>query len=156
MQQTAPEISPIDDRSIDSVTALAYATTNVPMAYPDETVADILRQLGQAHRYDSMVDVAVVEAGRLVGIIPIEFLFEASLDSPASTLMISDPPVIGPGADRETTAARAVDHENISLGVVDINGVFLGLIPPRGLDPLRHEGLSPLARSQTHGLGLGS
>lgn len=34
-------------RGVDSTTALAHATTRLPPTHPDDTVADIIRQLGQ-------------------------------------------------------------------------------------------------------------
>lgn len=146
--KTLPEPGLWNEQSIDSTTtALAYASTNVPMAYPDETSAEILHQLSQAPRFDTMADIAVIETGRLVGTIPIERLFAASPDSPASELMDRDPPIIGPGVDQETAAAKAVSHEESSLGVVDANGLFLGLIPPhRMLGVLLEEHREDMAR----------
>lgn len=130
-----------------ATTALAYSTTNVPMAYPDETAGEILHQLSQAQRFDSMADIAVLQTGRLVGMIPIEILFAATPDSPASELMDRDPPIVGPGVDQETAAAKAVSHEESSLGVVDAKGLFLGFIPPhRMLGVLLEEHREDMAR----------
>lgn len=142
----------IDDREhhpdFDSKTALAYATTRVPSASPDETVTDILHQLSQAVPFESMADIAVLRAGRLVGMIPIEELFDAPADARASAIMDPDPPVIGPGVDQETVAAKAVAHEESSLGVVDANGFFVGLIPPhRMLGVLLEEHREDMARA---------
>lgn len=132
---------------IDSTTALAYATTRVPQTHPDDTAADILHQLGRGGRYDSMTDVAVIETGRLVGLIPIERLFAAPPEAPASAIMDHDPPVIGPGVDQETAAAKAVSREESSLGVIDAYGTFLGLIPPhRMLAVLLEEHREDMAR----------
>jgi magnesium transporter len=117
------------------------------MTHPDETASEILRQFSHAKRFDSMTDIAVIEAGRLVGTIPIEHLFAAAPDSPASAIMDRDPPIIGPGADQETAAAKAVSHEESSLGVVDAHGLFLGLIPPhRMLGVLLDEHREDMAR----------
>jgi magnesium transporter len=94
-----------------------------------------------------MADVAVVQAGRLVGLIPIEELFAAPPDAKASTIMDADPPVIAPGVDQETAAAKAIAHEESSLGVIDANGIFLGLIPPhRMLGVLLEEHREDMAR----------
>jgi magnesium transporter len=133
--------------TVDSTTALAYATTRVPIASPDETVSGMLHLLSQAVPLESMADVAVVQAGRLVGMIPIEELFAAPPDAKASTIMDADPPVIGPGVDQETAAAKAIAHEESSLGVIDANGIFLGLIPPhRMLGVLFDEHREDMAR----------
>lgn len=131
----------------DSTSALAHASTNVPMAYPEETAADILHQLSQAQAFDSMADIAVLEGGRLVGMIPIEDLFAAPPDAPARDIMNRDPPLTGPGVDQETAAAKAVSHDECSLGVVDAHGMFLGLIPPhRMLGVLLEEHYEDMAR----------
>lgn len=114
----------------DSTTALDEATRRVPTAYPDETVRDILHQMSQAERYDSMADVAVIETGRLVGLIAIQRLFAAYPDTRASKLMDHEPPLVGPAADGISVASRAKAHRGSSVGVVDSEGLFLGLIPP--------------------------
>lgn len=124
------ETAPITASRDESTTALEYATTRVPTAYPDETVRDILHQMSQADRYESMTDVAVIETGHLVGLISIQRLFAAYPDTPASRLVDHDPPVIGPGADRETALSLATSHRGRSIGVIDSTGRFLGLIPP--------------------------
>lgn len=120
----------------EPTTALAYSTTRVPTAYPDETVRDILHQMSRADQYQSMADVAVVETGHLVGLISIQHLFAAYPDTPASKLMDREPPLVGPGADRATIAAKAEAHLGSSVGVIDSDGVFLGLIPPGRLTPV--------------------
>jgi magnesium transporter len=137
-----------DGSSVVSTTALAFATKRVPLAHPDETVSEILRQLSQARRFDSMADVAVVQNGRLVGMIPIEELFTAHSDLPASKIMDPDPPVIGAGVDQEAAAAKAVSHEESSIGVTSADGRFLGLIPPhRMLGVLLEEHREDMARA---------
>ncbi|HEX6301337.1 MAG TPA: hypothetical protein VF148_12790 [Acidimicrobiia bacterium] len=132
---------------VDSTCALAYATTRVPQTHPDGRVAEIIRQLGRGGPYDSMTDVAVIEAGRLVGLIAIEHLLSASPDTPASEIMDVAPPVIAPGVDRKSAAVKAASHEESSLGVVDAHGIFLGLIPShRMLSVLLDEHPEDMAR----------
>ena len=128
-------------------TALAFATTRVPQTHPDDEVADILRQLDLGGPFDSLADVAVIEAGRLMGIIAIERLFEAPRDMAASEIMDADPPTLAPGEDQEAAAAKAAGHEESSLAVVDAHGTFLGLIPPhRMLGVLLEEHREDMAR----------
>lgn len=117
------------------------------MAGPGDAVADIRREMIGSDRYDSTADVAVVADGRLVGMIRMEDLLAAPDDARAESIMDPDPPVIGPGVDQETAAAKAVRHEESSLGVVDAENRFLGLIPPhRMLGVLLDEHREDMAR----------
>lgn len=132
--------------SVDSSTALAYATSRVPRASPGQTVSSIRDSLG-AQRFDSATDVAVLDGDRLVGLIRVEDLLAASAGVPANSIMDADPPVIGPGVDQETAAVKAVEHEESSIAVVGRGGRFLGLIPPhRMLGVLLEEHREDLAR----------
>lgn len=95
-----------DFASFDWTTALVYATRRVPVTHPDERAGAVLHQMSQADRFDAMADVAVIETGHLVGLLPIEVLFAASPDTLVTEIMGPDPPVIGPGVDQEIAAAR--------------------------------------------------
>jgi magnesium transporter len=127
--------------------ALAFASSSVPVAGPRDTATEILRQLGEAPRFETAADVAVLEEGRLVGLIPIEDLLAAPGLATAASLMDDDPPVVRPGLDQEAVAARAVTRGESSLAVVDEEGRFLGLIAPhRMLGVLLEEHREDLAR----------
>ena len=127
--------------------ALAYASFRVLTTSPGDSVADVLSRLRTSNRLETSADIAVVEEGRLVGLIPIEDLLAASDDTPASSIMDPDPPVIGPGASQEKAAAIAVTRGESSLAVVDETGLFMGLIPPhRMLGVLLDEHHEDLAR----------
>jgi magnesium transporter len=121
----------VSGQMVNAETALAYATKRIPTAEPDESVATIRAALHEDGPYDSMVDIAILDGERLIGMISIEGLFAANSDARAIEVMDPDPPVIAPGIDQETAAVQAVEHQESSLGVVDEEGVFLGLIPPR-------------------------
>jgi magnesium transporter len=127
--------------------ALTHMSTQVPVAGPDETVGQIVGKLREAAPMETSADVAVVEDGRLLGLIPIELLLAAPDTAVGSSIMDSDPPVVGPGLDQEMAALKAVAHHESSLAVVDESGSFLGLIPPyRMLGVLLEEHREDLAR----------
>ncbi|MGB8021137.1 MAG: hypothetical protein WCF04_07920, partial [Candidatus Nanopelagicales bacterium] len=128
-----------------------YVTRRVPTCSPSDRAAEVRDSL--LHRaYDSVGDVAVLAAGpqggqRLIGLIPVERLLVAGDDELAEALMDSDHPVVAPGLDQEKAAWRAVRAGESSLAVVDVNGVFCGLVPPtRFLSVLLTEHDEDLAR----------
>jgi magnesium transporter len=84
-------------------------------------------------RYDSATHIVVCDAGQFCGILRLEDVLAAPDDSPASTLMDAEPPVVAPGVDQEIAAWRAVQHGESALAVVDAAGRFIGLIPPHRL-----------------------
>ena len=130
-----------------SSSALAHASSRVPTAGVTETASHLRSRLTGSGRFDSVADIAVLDKGRLIGMIRIEDLLAAPDDAPASAIMDSDPPMIGPGEDQEAAAAKAVVHQESSLAVVDTTGRFMGLIPPhRMLGVLLEEHREDLAR----------
>ncbi|HVE62696.1 MAG TPA: CBS domain-containing protein [Mycobacteriales bacterium] len=77
----------------------------------------------------------------------IEDLLAARDEHTLSELMNPNPAVVGPGTDQEAGAFRAVEHDQIALPVVEGQGRFVGLVPPRRiLSVLRAEHESDLAR----------
>jgi len=115
----------------DSVlgTAEALVATNVPVTEPGALVG-VVRTGLIGHTYDEVDDLAVCEAGRLVGLVTIEALLAAAEQSRIAEIMDVDPPVIAPGTDQQAAAARMVRHRESSLAVVDQAGSFIGVIPP--------------------------
>jgi magnesium transporter len=114
------------------LTASGGTWRSVPRAEPADTAGEVRSRLVGVD-YDTAVDVAVCDGHRLVGLVAIERLLAAAADERVSDIMDGDPPVVGPGADRERAAWKAVDHGEGSLAVVDAGGRFLGLVPPAGL-----------------------
>jgi magnesium transporter len=110
-------------------TAAEHLTANVPLAARSASAGEVRSSL-QGRSFDSATDVAVVEDGRLLGLVPIERLLAAGGDVEIAELMDPDPPVVGPGVDQERAAWRMVAHGESSLAVVDEEGRFRGLIPP--------------------------
>ena len=126
--------------------ALEHATTRVPVASANETVAEVRGGLS-GRRFDSADDVAVLEESRLVGVVPIERLLAASGETAIGGLMDADPPSVAPGTDQEHVAWRMIDRAESSMGVVDDDGTFRGLIPPyRMLEVLLTEHDEDMAR----------
>jgi magnesium transporter len=127
--------------------ALALTSTVVATTGPDEPVGEVLTRLRAMSRLETAADIAVVDRGRLVGLIPIEALLAAPDHNLAGSIMDPDPPVVGPGVDQEIAAAKAVTKGESSLAVIDDSGSFLGLIPPhRMVSVLLEEHREDLAR----------
>lgn len=112
--------------------ALHHASVRVPVAGPQDSVADTLAAM-RGHRFDSAAAVAVLDEGRLVGVATIEMMFAAEDDRCLRDVMDSTPPVVAPDADQEQTAWRAVQRGEPGLAVVDGEGRFCGLISPQRL-----------------------
>jgi len=127
-------------------TAAEHATRRVPVAKPDDLATDVREGL-IGHEFDSIEDIAVIESGRVVGLVPAERLLAADADAQIADVMDADPPVIGPHTDHEHAAHHMAEHHEASLPVVDTDGRFLGLIPPyRMLGVLLSEHDEDLAR----------
>ena len=115
--------------SLDFGTAGENLVTSVPIVRPEQTAGEMRAEL-LGSTYESAVDLAVCDGPCLVGLIRVEDLLASPADALARDLMDSDPPVVGPGLDRELAAWHAVRHGEGSLAVVDAEGSFIGLVPP--------------------------
>ena len=126
--------------------ALDHATRDVPVARPEQAVAEVTGTLpGTA--FVSASDVAVLDGEILVGVIALERLLAAGPDERIADVMDSDPPTVAPGDDQEVAAWRMVKHGESSVAVVDAQGRFVGLVPPnRMLRVLLEEHDEDLAR----------
>jgi magnesium transporter len=113
-------------------TAAAHATTDVPTAAPDDTVAATRARM-TGRRYESAAVVAVCDSDRLVGILTVEGLLAAPPDAVLADVMDRDPPTVAPGFDQERAAWMAVGRAEPGLAVVDEAGRFHGLIAPHRL-----------------------
>ena len=127
---TIPAMSAADDPDRGVLdTAAEHLTADVPTATRSAGAGEVRRALLGAS-FASVADVAVVEDGRLLGLVPLERLLGAGEATPLWSLMDADPPVVGPGVDQERAAWRMVQHGESSVAVVDAEGRFRGLIPP--------------------------
>jgi magnesium transporter len=127
-------------------TAAEHVARRVPCASPSELAGDVRRALA-GQRYESADTIAVLEDGRLGGLVEIEALLAADEDTPIGSLVAAEPTVVHPGVDQERAVHHLVRSGASSLAVVDEHGAFLGLIPPgRMLAVLVEEHDEDLAR----------
>lgn len=112
--------------------AAFHMTERVPLAAPTDTAGSIRDALA-GRRFDAATDVAVLDAGRLVGLVRLEDLLAAPAEATAAEVMDADPPIVAPGTDRELAVWKAIRHGEGALAVVDERGMFLGLVPPPAL-----------------------
>lgn len=112
--------------------AASLMTGDVLLVQGGDTIARV-RELLTARRYESVSDIVVCEDGRLVGLLRVEDALAAPGDQSVTAFMDPDPPMVMPGVDQEVAAWKAIRHGEGSLAVVDEDGRFLGLIPPRRL-----------------------
>lgn len=114
------------------------AILDVPIIAPDHTKSGILEVLA-TRKFASASHIAVCRDGIFVGLIRIEDLFAAAAESLASDIMDPDPPKVANGVDQEVAAWKAIRHRETALTVVDLDGRFLGFIPPLGLLQILHQ-----------------
>jgi magnesium transporter len=110
-------------------TAGEHVARLVPTAKPTDTIGSIRRSL-DGRRFETAAAVAVVDQGRLVGLLRIEDLLAAPEEATAAAEMDPDPPVVEEGLHQERAAWKAVQQEEATLAVVDESNAFVGLIPP--------------------------
>jgi magnesium transporter len=139
--------APVDRNTAETDIAAAHLARSVPIAMADTSVDAILARL-PGHRFDVADAVYVTDgAGRLVGSVRIEDLFDAASDQPVATIMTAKPPAVTPETDQEAVAVHAIRHSQSSVPVVDAAGRFLGVVPPRALmDILRREHVEDIHR----------
>jgi magnesium transporter len=109
-----------------------HATTAVPVAAPHDCVAGVFAGL-RGHRFDSASVIAVVDGGRLRGVVTLERLLAAPDAATMADVMDADPPAVAPHTNQEHAAWRAFQHGEPGLAVVDEAGRFGGLVPPQQL-----------------------
>jgi magnesium transporter len=101
----------------------------VPVAPPSESAESVLAAM-VGTTFECADDVAVLDGGRFVGVVPIERLIAAAPETLMADLMDEDPPVVTPDADGERVAWEMVRRNESSVAVVDASGAFQGLVPP--------------------------
>ena len=122
-----------------------YLTTAVPTAKAADTVGEILARFS-GRRFDSLNTVFVLDdASRMIGAALVTDLYAAADDAPVSSLMQPNPPYVHSDVDREDAASLAIRKELAVVPVVEADGRFLGVFPPRAImGVLRAEHLEDL------------
>jgi magnesium transporter len=96
--------------------------------------------------FATATDVVVLDGERLVGLLPIERLLAAPVATPVGELAEARP-TVRPDSDLEAAARQAAATSARTVGVVDDDGRFVGLVPPeRLLQVLELEHEEDLAR----------
>jgi len=83
--------------------------------------------------FASATEVVVAQEGRVVGLVPIEAVLAASAEAILRDLVPAPPDLVAEGADEEQAVRQVVSQGGRSIAVVDGDGRFRGLLPPRGL-----------------------
>jgi magnesium transporter len=122
----------VADGRVTFESAAQHASTDVPVAAPTRTAAELREQL-VGRRYESASHIVVCDGDKFLGIVRIEDLLCAPATETLADLMDRDAPVVAPGIDQEVAAWRAVRHGESALSVVDSGGRFIGIIPPHRL-----------------------
>jgi magnesium transporter len=125
---TAVDVAPADLLG----TARQHATANVPTASPRADVDAVIAAL-RGQQYDAASVIAVVDEGRLLGVVTIERLLAAPPGAALGDVMDANPPTVAPTTHQEHAAWRAFQHGELGLAVVDEADRFIGLISPQQL-----------------------
>jgi magnesium transporter len=83
--------------------------------------------------FDFVDQVAVLDQGRLVGLVALSRLLEDSEDTLIADLVDQVPVVIQPGGSEEGAAWQMVRRRQSSLAVTGPDGAFIGLVPSHKL-----------------------
>jgi magnesium transporter len=110
--------------------AIDHATSRVPVAEPWEYAGAVRERLAGTH-FESVSSLAVLERGRLAGLISMERLLAAEGEVPLSEIMDVDVPAVSPDTDQEQAALEMIRRNESNLAVVDRDGSFRGLVPAR-------------------------
>jgi magnesium transporter len=123
---------PPASRRVTFETAAQHASVDVPVFAPDRRAGDVRQEL-VGRRFESAGHIVVCDGPMFTGVATLEELLAAPFDARLADVMRRDPPVVTPAEDQEVAAWRAVRRGESALAVVDADGRFVGLIPPRGL-----------------------
>jgi magnesium transporter len=126
-------------------TAVQAAVSDVPLASSEARVGDVRASLA-GRQFASATEIAVVDDGSFVGVVPIERLL-ASADGATLGELAEAAALVAPEADLEIAARATARQGGRSVAVVDAGGRFYGLVPPaRLLHVLELEHEEDLAR----------
>jgi magnesium transporter len=119
----------------------------VPITGPDATLGQVLASMRGKHFEYSDSVVVVDDQRRVLGHIPLGQILALAPERTAQEVMRRDPPTVGLLTDQERVASVTLQHAATAAIVVDDEGRFAGLVPPRALlDILRREHIEDLHR----------
>ena len=115
-----------------AVPAAELATARVPTAEPAETIAQVRARIAGGS-FEESGQIAVLDEGRLAGLLSLEALLTVPPDSRVGDAMLADPPVLGPGRVQEPAAWAMVRRSLSTAAVTEDDGRFVGLVPAHRL-----------------------
>jgi len=112
-------------------------SVRIPVCHPDDDLRAILKQIA-AHSWDSVRNVYVVEAKKLLGYIDMAQLIQSDHSIKARDLMKNPSDVLHPEEDQEKAVFLAVKDNDVTLPVVDREGRLLGAVTARRIIDIMH------------------
>jgi magnesium transporter len=112
-------------------TAGELAVSEIPEASPVTTVRE-LREAVEARAFSSATEIAVLDGGRLVGLVPVERVVASGDETPMAAL-VAPAAAVSSDTDIELAARQAARDGRRSVAVVDPDGRFQGLVPAERL-----------------------
>lgn len=123
-------------------TALDHIISRVPVAYPHQTVGEVLRGIREGE-WESSHHVFIVNSQkdmRFLGVLSIRVLLQSSDDTQISEIFNSEHPSVGYRTREESVAVLAVKHDLDTVPVVRTEtGRFLGTIDAEEILKILHE-----------------
>ena len=104
---------------------------NVPLALPEEKVADVRKRIFEkAKEFDTLNYIYVVDREkRLLGVFSLKEVFRKSEETKVKDLMVEKIIKTNPHLDQEGVAILALKHNLKSIPVVNKDDKFLGVVP---------------------------
>ncbi len=127
--------------------AAEHLVTAVPLARPDQSVAEVRMQLAR-QEYDALEGIYVLDdGGRLLGAVRLPDLHRAAREQTVGELMDRGYPRVGSHFDQEHVAAEALRARASSVAVVDDEQRLIGVVAALSLlEILRREHVEDLHR----------
>ena len=117
-----------DSRELFTGEVSEYATARVPTASTSETVKSA-RSAMVGRTFDLVDEIVVLSEGKLVGLVALSDLLEASDESSIGDLMDRDPVILRAGASEEGAAWAMVRRQQRNLAIAEPDRTFVGLVP---------------------------
>ncbi|OGC54183.1 hypothetical protein A2797_00135 [candidate division WWE3 bacterium RIFCSPHIGHO2_01_FULL_48_15] len=126
---------------IKKETAFSHMLTKVPIAYPDQTVGEVLQNIRRASGLQSADHVFVInnkEDRNLLGFVSIRVLLSSADEVKISEIILKDFPTVTAGVREDRVAILAIQHKLDVIPVVE-KEKFIGAIDTIDLLRILHE-----------------